>query len=456
MVTIRKSDGDEKCIVVIGAQWGNEGKGKLAHRLCETADVCTRFNGGANNIHTISVDTKGQYFVGRPMGEVANAKSVATLGLFPLGVTKSDCQIVFGNGMVLHLATLAREICDIQASIDPNVLERTFISTRAHIVFDFHQSVDGLFDDLRDNRLGTTQMGVGPAYSTKTIRNGLRMGDLFSERLVIKEKIAELVHYFAQYSEFDASRVDVDKIVDEHLKILEVLRPCIVDTVALMANFLSSGKRIVCEGSNSVMSDLDFGTYPYVTSSNTTPGSACIGLGIPPTKISKVVGVCKSYTTRAQHWFPSVLSSDDPAAVHLVKAGFEVGTKSKRARRVGWLDLVQLKWASEISGFDSLMLTKLDALSGLPRIGLVTGYKNFDVTEAGYPSTDEEFKGIESEIEFMPGWAASVATAASRSELPKEAQAFLRRVEEFVGVKIEYIQLGSEHTVLSQRDIIQA
>ena len=454
---------ESSCITVIGAQWGNEGKGKITDVLCKNADVCARFNGGSNNIHTISINQDGKPFVGRSLASENAPKSTITLGLFPLGVANKNCQVLFGNGMVLHLPSLLRELDEIKASLDPEILARTFISTRAHIVFDFHRVVDTLFDGLRENRLGTTQMGVGPAYSTKTIRNGLRMGDLFSDRSVVREKIQELVTYFAKYSEFDATRVDVDKIVDDHLKYLELLRPCIVDTVALMATHLADKHTIVCEGANSVMSDLDFGTYPYVTSSNTTPGSASIGLGIPPTKISKIIGVCKAYTTRSQHWFPSRLdmATEGATIAHIVAAGNEHNTRRPSqsaapvpSRHVGWLDLAQVKYATGVCGFDCIALTKLDVLTGLPRIGLVTSYSNWDVESRGYPATDEEFHRLQPCVEYLPGWTESLSGIKSFAELPEAAKVFVARIQEVLATPVEYIQIGAPETVLSDRDVL--
>ena len=445
------------CSVVIGAQWGNEGKGKLVHELCKNADVCARYNGGANNVHTVSVDSTGHICIGRPGGRKGEFKNIV-LRLFPLGVVHKNCKIVFGNGMVIHLPTLLSEIDLIQNSFDPDVLNRIYISSRAQIVFDIHQSVDTMFDDLRENRLGTSQKGIGPAYSTKTIRNGLRMGDLFSSESVIKEKITELVTYFTRFTTSEAitgSVVDPSKILAEHMRMFSGIRHCVVDTVSMLDSFRNQNLSIICEGSNSVMSDLDFGTYPFVTSSNTTPGSASIGLGIPPTKISKVLGVCKSYTSRPQHWFPSVLPASDPIATQLVARGHEFGTTGEKPRLVGWLDLVQVKYAADISGFDSLFITKLDALTGLSRIGLVTSYSNFDVSENGYPSTIESFERIQPVIEYLEGWSEPLNTVARISDLPANAKSFLKFIEAYVNVPIEYVQLGTPETVLTSRDIIR-
>ena len=445
------------CSVVIGAQWGNEGKGKLVHELCKNADVCARFNGGANNVHTVSVDSTGQICIGRPGGRKGDFKNIV-LRLFPLGVVHKNCKIVFGNGMVIHLPTLLSEIDLIQNSFDPDVLNRIYISSRAQIVFDIHQSVDTMFDDLRENRLGTSQKGIGPAYSTKTIRNGLRMGDLFSSESVIKEKITELVTYFTRFTTSEAitgSVVDPSKILAEHMRMFSRIRHCVVDTVYMLDSFRNQNLSIICEGSNSVMSDLDFGTYPFVTSSNTTPGSASIGLGIPPTKISKVLGVCKSYTSRHQHWFPSVLPVSDPIATQLVARGHEFGTTGEKPRLVGWLDLVQVKYAADISGFDSLFITKLDALTGLSRIGLVTSYSNFNVSENGYPSTIESFERIQPVIEYLDGWSEPLNTVSRISDLPANAKSFLKFIEAYVNIPIEYVQLGTSETVLTSRDIIR-
>jgi len=430
------------CCVVVGAQWGNEGKGKLVSELSQKAEVCARFNGGANNVHTICVDSSGLVSTGRPSEESADMKTL-TLRLFPLGVTNKSCKIVFGNGMVIHLPTLIDEIKSIQSSFDMNVLDRIYISTRAHLVFDIHQEVDRVFEDIRENKLGTSQKGIGPSYSTKTIRNGIRLGDLFSSETVVKEKLTELVSYFRKGFTHSNSPADIDKVVSEHMEMLSIIRTRIVDTVAIMSSFLNEKKTIICEGSNSVMSDIDFGTYPYVTSSNTTPGSASIGLGIPPTKISKIFGVCKAYTTRAQHWFPSVI--DDKVASLIREAGHEYGTSGGKPRLVGWLDLVQVKYAAGISGFDSLLITKLDALSGLDKISFVTEYKGTDVDSDGYPSTEEGYLKVSPILETMDGWKCSLAGITRIADLPENAKAYLKRIEIFVGVPIEQVQLGLKH-----------
>ena len=452
---------DTALTAVIGAQWGNEGKGKLVSHLCKDADVCARFNGGANNLHTLTIGGNGEVHIGRdseilPKG--SNGMKTLLLRLLPLGVINKACKIVFGNGMVIHLPTLLNEIREIQASFDKDVLDRIYISTRAHIVFDFHLDMDNIFEALRGgSKIGTTQKGIGPAYSTKTIRNGIRMGDLFSDPQTVREKVLELIKYFEKYHA--GLEVNVDEVLSQTLSAFEILRPRVIDTVALMAKFIKDKKRLVCEGANSVMSDIDFGTYPYVTSSNTTPGAASVGLGVPPTKIGRVIGVCKSFTSRTQHWFPSVLDPNAPETVDICRAiiqrGQEYGTTSNKPRRVGWLDLVQLKYSCDISGFDSLLLTKLDALSGLEKIGVVVGYKNWNVDQDGFPSSFEDFVTIVPEIEYMDGWSGSLGNIKSFSELPDNAKAFVARIEAFVKCPIDRIQLGAPETLLTNADIIE-
>ncbi len=444
MVSVNSPD----CTVVVGAQWGNEGKGKLVYHLSESADVCARFNGGANNVHTVTVDSEGRILMGRGVPSTV-ASHQLVFRLFPLGVLHKRCKVVFGNGMMIHLPTLIEEIEAIQEHFDPHVLDRVYISTRAHVVFDFHQKADNLFDDLRENKLGTTQKGIGPGYSTKTIRNGMRFGDLFSDREVVAEKVAELVSYFSKYSEFRQKYVphDVDSVVCSELGMFEKIKHRVVDTVAVMDGFFRSGLKIVCEGSNSVMSDLDFGTYPYVTSSNTISGSACIGLGFPPTKISRTIGVCKAYTTRAQHWFPSMFSAGQMVSIgtKISALGNEVGTTCKVPRKLGWLDLVQLKYAAEVCGFDALMVTNLEALSGVEKVGIVSKYDNFDVAHCGYPSTQDEFRRIEINggVVYVDGWAeGSLAKVERYSELPEQVKVFLEMIEGATAVPVHFVQIA--------------
>lgn len=432
------------CTVVVGAQWGNEGKGKLVYHLSRSADVCARFNGGANNVHTVTVDNDGRILMGRNASSGASAPQQLVFRLFPLGVLHKQCKVVFGNGMMIHLPTLLGEIASIQKHIDADVLDRVYISTRAHVVFDFHQKADHLFDDLRENKLGTSQKGIGPGYSTKSIRNGIRFGDLFSSRSVVKEKVHELLTYFNKYSEFHDKfgSADIESLIDSELRHFEKIKHRVVDTVAVMADFLRSGQKIICEGANSVMSDLDFGTYPYVTSSNTVSGSACIGLGFPPTKISNTIGVCKAYTTRAQHWFPSVFGPGEMESVgcKMLAAGNEVGTTSKVPRKIGWLDLVQLKYAAQVCGFDGFMVTGIDALAGLEKVGIVTGYVEHS---GGYPATDEAFKRVKVVVEYMPGWSEDdVRGVVTYEELPDSVKALLDRIEREVKVPVKYVQVA--------------
>jgi adenylosuccinate synthase len=440
MTHVTKKEHTTGVTVVVGSQWGNEGKGKLVSHLCGQADVCARFNGGANNIHTLSIDTKGDARIGRDADRVDGGTSLV-LRLLPLGVMNKKCDIVFGNGMVIHLPTLVEEIRAIEGSFDPNLLDRLHVSSRAQIVFDFHLGMDHIFEDLRGSKIGTTQKGIGPAYSTKTIRNGIRIGDLFGEKTVLKDKLSELVSYFVKYHA--GLNVDVESELATTMKAFSYIESRVVDTVSLMARFMTQKKRIICEGANSVFSDIDFGTYPYVTSSNTTVGAASVGLGISPTKLTNIIGVCKSYTSRSQHWFPSVFESADPIAKRIITRGKEVGTTSNKARRVGWLDLVQVKYGQDISGFDSLMLTKLDALSGLDKIGLVVAYKGMDVDSNGYPSTIEEFERIEPVVEFMDGWSEELGQQSIKSfdDLPVNAKNYIARIEQFVGVQITRLQL---------------
>jgi adenylosuccinate synthase len=353
--------------------------------------------------------------------------------------------------MVIHLPTLLEEIQSIQRSFDANILDRIHISSRAHIVFDFHQQIDNLFDSGRVSKLGTSQKGIGPTYSTKTIRNGLRMGDLFSSPEVIREKLSELTGYFTKFH--PELKVDVDEVLASTLTDFQKIQQRVVDTVALMDDFMKQNMRVVCEGSNSVMSDIDFGTYPYVTSSNTTPGSASLGLGIPPTKIGKVIGVCKAYTTRAQHWFPSEITGD--VANTLVESGHEIGTTSEKPRRVGWIDLVQVKYAADICGFDSLFITKLDALSTFDQIGVVSAYEGVNVEEKGYPSTIEEFKGIKPIVTYVDGWKSSLTLCKCMEDLPPNAKHFLETIRAYVNVPIEFAQIGSQDTILTNADILR-
>lgn len=460
MRPIERKGSEQNTTVVVGAQWGNEGKGKLVANLCKDADVCARFNGGANNIHTLSIGKNGEVHIGRDSEVVPKdlgGSRTLVLRLLPLGVINKKCDIVFGNGMVIHIPTLVQEIHQIETLYDKDVLQRIFISSRAHVVFDFHLEMDHVFENLRGSKIGTTQKGIGPAYSTKTIRNGIRFADLMGDKEALRERLFDLMRYFEKYH--TGLHVDVERVLSETLASFSRIRERVVDTVSLMCGFIKQNRKIVCEGANSVMSDIDFGSYPYVTSCNTTVGAASVGLGIPPTKLGNIIGVCKSFTSRTQHWFPSVMDPNAPETKEIcqriILRGQEVGTTSNKPRRVGWLDLVQVKYAQDITGFDSFMLTKLDALSGLEKVGVVTGYKNIDVASCGYPSTGEEFRTAEPVIEFMDGWSESLEAVTCINDLPANAKSFISKIEEFVGVPITRVQLGAAKTLLTDRDIIE-
>lgn len=341
-----------------------------------------------------------------------------------------NCNIVLGNGMCVHLPALFDEVLAIERSMDPNIVSRLHISSRAHIVFDFHRDMDKFFN----NRCGTAVDGLGAGFSTKMIRNGIRFGDLSSSRSSIREKIEELVTYFTKYDR--SLVVDIDCVLDDTLRMFSKIQSCVVDTVALMNRYMKEGKKVVVEGSGSVFSDIDFGIYPdHVSSHNTTPGSASTGLGIPPTKIGKVIGVCEAYTSSCKDWFPSLVTDSK------ILSHFPTGDTG-----LGWLDLVQLKYASSISGFDSLALTQLNGLTGLDAIGVVTSYAGLSVEEQGYPCTVEELKRVVPVVEYLRGWDhLDLGAIESMKDLPVEAKNFIRVIEKYLeNVKIEYLELGTK------------
>lgn len=434
-----------RLIVVVGAQWGSEGKEEIASFLSRDSHVYACFSGGPITTDKISLKDEGKVSLVQNSGsgtDISFSKRRRNQTLVPMEFIKQKCSIVIGNGAVVHLQSLVDELTALETSIDPELISRVYISTRAHVLFDFHQEMDVFFANLNENHIGTAGSGTGPTYSTKSIRNGIRFGDLLnSDRLTIVQKVEELVTYFKQYNKNLC--VDIEEVVEETLKIFLRIKPCVEDTVVLMNEFLKQGKRIVCSTADSVMNDIDFGTYPHVGATNTTPGGASVGLGIPPSKITRVIGVCKAFTSReAQHWFPSIVS--DPVIVdHLLTRG-----RAGRSR-VGWLDLVQLKYASDICGFDSLMLTKLDALSDLEEVGIVSAYEGLDVETDGYPSTMEGFSRIKAKVEFLQGWKQQDLNGIkTRRDLPDQAKEFLRKIETFLGVKIDCIQLDDNKLII--------
>ena len=424
----------------MGAQWGDEGKGKLADVLAREYDIVCRFNGGANAGHTVVVGGKKYAF-----------------HLLPCGVIHAHTKNVLGNGTVVHADSLFKELADLEGAGVP-WQGRVLVSDRAHVLFDFHKEVDGLAEERRSapgggGKIGTTKQGIGPCYASKAARNGVRFGQL-RNREAFRTALTRLIE--ATRSSYGVS-IDERAQLDKWDALRERLLPMVVDGVQLVNDALGDGKRVLAEGANAALLDVDFGTYPYVTSSSTTAGGIATGLGVAPSKLESIVGVVKAYTTRVGGGpFPTELtdargggdrpmnSEGSDIGLHLQVKGGEVGVTTGRKRRCGWLDTVVLRYAHALNGFTSLNVTKLDVLDELEELKIGVGYNLNGVALAPgqMPSVLDDLAAVEVVYETHKGWKSSTAGTRKFSDLPKEAQAYVKRIEQLVGVPVAWIGTG--------------
>lgn len=413
-----------KVCAVLGGQWGDEGKGKLVDVLAGRYDWIARFNGGSNAGHTLVVDGKKHAFQ-----------------LLPCGLLQPGKKNVIGNGVVLHLPTLMKELDSLKKS-NIEYESRLFISSRAHLLFDAHQLIDGSQERaLGDSSIGTTKKGIGPCYSSKTTRNGIRVGELanwahFEQRY--RDLIASLQR---QYSQFE---YDAEAELVHYKQYREIIMPMVTDTVVLLNGAVARGETVLAEGANAALLDLDHGTYPYVSSSSTTAGGVATGLGLAPRLLDTCIGVVKAYTTRVGSGpFPTEL--EDATGERLRSVGGEFGTITGRPRRCGWLDIPVVQYSHLLNGYDSINISKLDVLSGLSEVKIATHYTiNGEKLPAGYmPSTLEELGQVQVVYETMQGWQQDLSNCTTRAELPQEAQKYLTRIEELTGIPVSWVGIGA-------------
>ncbi|KAI9080779.1 hypothetical protein K1719_037292 [Acacia pycnantha] len=411
---------------VLGCQWGDEGKGKLVDILAHHFDVVARCQGGANAGHTI-YNAEGKKF---------------GLHLVPSGILNEDTMCVIGNGVVVHLPQFFKEIDGLESN-GVSCKGRILISDRAHLLFDFHQVVDGLREaELAKSFIGTTKRGIGPCYSSKVIRNGIRVSDLkymdtFPQKLDLLLSDAAL-----RFKDFNYSPDILREEVERYKRYAERLEPFIADTVHFMNEAITQKKKILVEGGQATMLDIDFGTYPFVTSSSPSAGGICTGLGIAPRVVGDLIGVVKSYTTRVGSGpFPTEILGQEGDLLRF--AGQEFGTTTGRPRRCGWLDVVALRYCCQINGFSSLNLTKLDVLSDFAEIKLGVSYKLVDGTPVkSFPSDLRLLDQLKVEYEVLPGWKCDISSIRDYSELPRAARLYVERIEELLGLPIHYIGVG--------------
>ncbi len=414
--------------VVIGAQWGDEGKGAMVDLLAKEADIVVRFQGGANAGHTI-------IYQERPLA----------LHLIPAGIAHDHTICVIGNGVVVDPQALLNEMEQLRSVglvVSP---ERLKISDRAHLTLPYHRILDAAREMAGSHlRLGTTRRGVGPTYVDKVDRVGLRVGDLrYPNRL--EEKL--LINWEQKRAFFNAlppeERPDFHAVLDELMRYAEFLQPYIADTVSWLNEQVAAGKRVLLEGAQGTGLDVDFGTYPFVTSSNTTAGGAATGSGIPPTKINAVLGIAKAYTTRVGEGpFPTELQGEEQVALR--EKGREYGATTGRPRRCGWFDAVLVRYAAMVNGFTALALTKLDVLSYFPEVKLCVAYRWRGEVLTHFPSEVCVLEEAEPIYETLPGWDVPLGQCRSWDQLPANAQRFVERLQEVVGVPIATISVGPE------------
>jgi adenylosuccinate synthase len=411
-------------IVVLGAQWGDEGKGKATDLLGGQVDYVVKYNGGNNAGHTIVVD--GEKYA---------------LHLLPSGILSPGVTPIIGNGVVVDLGVLFGEIDAISArGVDTSKL---LVSANAHVITSYHTTIDKVGERfLGDAKIGTTGRGIGPAYADKISRVGVRMQDLFDEK-ILRQKVEGALEQKNQLlvKAYNRKALSVDAVVDELLEHTERLRPMVCDTSLLLAQALDRDEVVLLEGGQATMLDVDHGSYPFVTSSNPTAGGACTGSGIPPTRLDRVVAIVKAYTTRVGSGpFPTELH--DAAGERLRTNGGEFGTTTGRPRRCGWYDAVIARYAARINGVTDFVLTKLDVLTGFETIPVCVGYRVGDTVYDEMPMTQTDFHHAVPVYEEFPGWDDDITAARSLDDLPKNARGYVEAIEAMTSVPISVIGVG--------------
>ncbi|MCS4199499.1 adenylosuccinate synthase [Salinibacter ruber] len=419
--------------IVIGSQWGDEGKGKIVDLLSPDVDIVARYQGGANAGHTIVWDEEGE-------------TEEFVLHLVPSGIFHEGVTCVIGNGVVLDPKAILEEIEKIE-SLGIDVEGRLKISHNAHLIMPYHKAIEAAQEEDRasasdDDEIGTTGRGIGPAYTDKFARTGIRVVDLLDEdvlrrklRRSIEEKNAILRDVY------DAEALDVDRIVEEYVEFDQKIDDYVTDTSAHLSRALDDGARVLAEGAQGSLLDVDFGSYPYVTSSHPTAGGCCTGLGVSPTEIDRVLGIAKAYCTRVGNGpFPTELDGEVGQALR--EKGGEFGATTGRPRRCGWLDLVALRYTCMVNGFNELALTKLDILSGIDELKVCTEYRYDGKTTRRFPSEPQNLTRVEPQYETLPGWEADISAVRHVDDLPRAAQDYLAFIENYLDVEIGLVSNG--------------
>jgi len=413
-------------VIVIGTQWGDEGKGKVVDVLAEKARLVVRFQGGNNAGHTMVVD--GESFISH---------------LIPSGILHPDKVCLIGNGVVVDPGVLIEEIEHLRGrgiSVNPDNL---IVSETAHLIMPYHKLIDHGRERVKgDKKIGTTGRGIGPCYEDKATRRGIRFCDLIDED-IFKDKLSFIIgeknFYLKEF--LKSETIDEAAILAEFLPYAETLRPHVANVSVLLNDAIKAGQGILFEGAQGTHLDIDHGTYPYVTSSNTLAGNACCGAGIGPTRIDAVVGMVKAYTTRVGAGpFPTEL--EDEIGDRLQERGAEFGATTGRRRRCGWLDTVVVRNSARLNGLTGVAITKLDVLSGLDTIKIATAYKYENDTLTEFPPSIKMLEGCEPVYEELPGWTEDLTEAKQFEDLPENARSYVKRVEELMETPVQIISVG--------------
>ncbi|MBF0386824.1 MAG: adenylosuccinate synthase [Candidatus Omnitrophica bacterium] len=414
-------------IAVVGAQWGDEGKGKLIDILSKDVDLTVRYQGGSNAGHTVIVGKEKYVF-----------------HLLPSAILRQGKVCVIGNGVVVDPKALLEEIDGLQArgiKVTPKQLK---IAVNSHVVMPYHRVLDGLRENMREHKIGTTGRGIGPCYADKVTRCGIRMVDLLNPRIFtakLKDNLLEKNEYFKKV--FNQKGFHFDEIYDEYALYARRLKPFVCDTALYVNEEINKGRTALFEGAQGAFLDIDFGTYPYVTSSNTIVGGVSCGCGVAPTRINKIIAAVKAYTTRVGEG-PFPTEFDDTMDNEIRTKGKEFGSTTGRARRCGWFDSVLVRYAATIGGYNELAIMKLDVLDELARISLCTGYRYKGKILKDFPHDYEVLCNVKPVYEELPGWQKAISGVREYKKLPAEARRYIERMEKLVGVPIKYISIGSE------------
>lgn len=421
-------------VVIVGAQWGDEGKGKIVDVLTEKADAVARYQGGHNAGHTVVI---------------SNEKFV--LHIIPSGILHKGKPCIIGNGVVVEPKSLIDEMDGlIKRGVD--IGKNLFLSKSAHLIMPYHAAIEREQERLKGSKkIGTTGKGIGPAYVDKTARTGIRAGELlypeiFKEKL--KNNLVGINHLLKAL--YNAPAFDVDDIYSEYMKYAERLSGCIADTDVIVNMMIDENKNLLFEGAQGTLLDVDHGTYPYVTSSSSTAGGACTGLGVSPTKISSVIGIVKAYTTRVGEGpFPTEIK--DSLGEKIREKGGEYGATTGRPRRCGWLDMVALRYSVMVNGFSGIALTKLDILDGLENIKICTAYRCEGKLYEEFPKELNILEKCEPVYEEVHGWKETTGGVKSFEKLPSAAQAYIKEIERMLNVKVRIISSGQKRDELIMR-----